>query len=211
VDLRRFGLPYEPTVADVLSAGADLVTFSGDKLLGGPQAGIVVGRPDIVARIKRNPMKRALRVDKMTIAALSSVLRHYLDPDRLPERMPTLALLTRSPAELRALAERIAPPVRSRLGNIATVEIEPCRSQIGSGSLPVESLDSTALTIRPTVPRREQGAALNRIVAAFRTLPLPVIGRVQNGAFQLDLRCLVDETRFVAQLAPLNFHTGSDR
>jgi L-seryl-tRNA(Ser) seleniumtransferase len=204
IDLGRFGLPHEPTVTDTLDAGADLVTFSGDKLLGGPQAGIIAGRKDLVARIKRNAMKRALRVDKMTIAAISAVLRLYTDPDRLCERLPALGLLTRSADDIAALAGRVAPALQAGLGDIATVAIEPCQSQIGSGSLPVERLASTALVVRPAVGKRGTGGALKRIAAAFRALPIPVIGRVQDDAFVLDLRCLTDEDGFCGQLAKLS-------
>ena len=209
VDLRRFGLPYEPTVADTLQAGADLVTFSGDKLLGGPQAGIIAGRKDLVARVKRNAMKRALRVDKMTIAALAAVLRLYTDPDRLADRLPTLRLLTRQADEIAALARRVALPLQAWLGDAATVKIAPCQSQIGSGSLPVERLASTALMIRPVTGKRGTGSALKRIAAAFRVLPVPVIGRVQDDAFVLDLRCLMDEAGFCGQLAGLSVDGGT--
>ena len=201
VDLTGFGLPPEPTVGQVIAAGADLVTFSGDKLLGGPQAGIVVGRADLVAKLKRNPMKRALRVDKMTIAALAAVLRLYADPDRLAERVPTLGLLGRPLAEIAALARRLEPLLAALLAGRAEVEITSCQSQIGSGALPLAGLASVALTIRPTVGRR--GAALRRLAAEFRALPVPVIGRIQDNALNLDLRCLVDEAGFVAQLARL--------
>ncbi len=209
VDLRRFGLPHEPTVADTLQAGADLVTFSGDKLLGGPQAGIIAGRKDLVARVKRNAMKRALRVDKMTIAALCAVLRLYTDPDRLADRLPTLRLLTRQADEITALARRVAPLLQARLADAATVEIAPCQSQIGSGSLPVERLASTALVIRPPAGKRGTGGALKRIAAAFRALPVPVIGRVQDDAFVLDLRCLTDEAGFCGQLARFSVDGGA--
>ena len=204
-DLDRFGLPHEPTAQETLAAGADIVTFSGDKLLGGPQAGLIVGRADLIARIKKNPMKRAMRCDKMTIAALSAVLRLYTDPDRLAERVPTLRLLARPAADIAAAARRLAPAVASAVGRAATVECADCQSQIGSGSLPAERLASAALVIRPAAGRGT-GAALKRIAAAFRALPVPVIGRIQDDAFWLDCRCLEadGEAAFAAQLGRIS-------
>lgn len=197
IDLARFGLPHEPTPAETLANGADLVTFSGDKLLGGPQAGIIVGRADLVAMIKKNPMKRAMRCDKLTIAALGAVLRLYGNPERLVQGIPAIRLLARGPDEIEALAQRIKPAVAAWLAQHAHVEVAAVQSQIGSGSLPVDLLPSHAL--RMTVPgaKRSSGKALDRIAAAFRSLPVPVIGRISDGAFLLDLRCLEDEAAFV--------------
>jgi L-seryl-tRNA(Ser) seleniumtransferase len=204
LDLTRYGLPHEPTVAETLNNGADLVTFSGDKLLGGPQAGIIAGRADLIERIKRNPMKRALRVDKMTIAALEAVLRLYGDPDRLAERSITLRLLTRDVADIAQLAARLVQPLQTVLERIATVEAIDCRSQIGSGAQPAELLPSAGLGIKPT-PGRGSGKALQRLASAFRRLPVPVIGRIEDGSFVLDLRCLEDESTFVGQLKDLEY------
>ena len=204
VDLGAYGLPHEETPAEAIAAGADLVSFSGDKLLGGPQAGIIVGRRDLIQKLRRNPLKRALRLDKMTIAALSAVLALYLDKDRLARRLPTLRMLSRPLAEIEAVARRLLPEVAARLGDAATVAAEECRSQIGSGALPVDLLPSVALRIEPRIEGRGRGKALNRFAAAFRALPIPVIGRIQNDAFLLDLRCLEDEPAFLGQLGRLD-------
>lgn len=202
IDLARYGLPAEPTPMAALAAGADLVTFSGDKLLGGPQAGLIVGRRDLIERLMRNPMKRALRADKMTIAALGAVLRLYEDPESLAQRLPTLRHLTRPQTEIQALAEALAPQLIAVLPAGYSLRVSACRSEVGSGALPGGSLDSTGLAIEPP-PGRGQGAALKRLAAAFRQLPVPVIGRTAEGAFWLDLRCLEDRDGFLDQLEGL--------
>ncbi len=201
IDLERFGLPHEPTPMETLKSAADLVTFSGDKLLGGPQAGIIVGRAELVAKIKRNPLKRALRLDKMTIAALAAVLMLYADPERLAARLPTLRALARPLADIRALAERVSAPLAARLPKF-DVAVIPCDSQIGSGALPTQRIASMGIAIRPQ-GKRGAGATLTRLAASFRDLPIPAIGRVHEGAFVLDLRCLEDEVSFLGQLAAL--------
>jgi L-seryl-tRNA(Ser) seleniumtransferase len=203
IDLQQFGLPHEPTVAESIANGADLVTFSGDKLLGGPQAGVIVGRADLVKAIKRNPLKRALRVDKITVAALSAVLRLYANPERLAERLPALRMLARRVDDIRATAHRLRNPIASRLAGIASVDTVDCESQIGSGALPTGKIPSAGLAIRPVSGKRSSGTALERLAGAFRELPVPVIGRIQDGALVFDLRCMEDEAAFVDQLPSL--------
>jgi len=203
VDLEDYGLPHEPTPREALAQGADLVTFSGDKLLGGPQAGLIVGRKDLIARIRKNPMKRALRVDKMTLAALEAVLRLYANPQRLQAELPTLRWLTRKPGEIEIQAQRIVAAMRNALGESAQVDVVALKSQIGSGSLPVDLLPSHGIAI--SFGSRKSGSRAEKMAAAFRALPVPVIGRIQDGAFILDLRCLEHEDEFLAQLSALRW------
>jgi L-seryl-tRNA(Ser) seleniumtransferase len=201
IDLARFGLPHEPTVTQAV-ADADIVTFSGDKLLGGPQAGFIVGRADLVARINENPLKRALRLDKARLAALEATLKLYRDPDRLTECLPTLRLLTRPAAQIAATARRLMPVVQAKVGDAFSVGAVECNSEIGSGALPRQTISSAGLAIRPTA-RRGAGRALADLAALLRRLPMPVIGRIENGGLILDLRCLDDEEGFVTNLAAL--------
>ena len=194
VDLSPYGLQKEATVREAVAEGADLVTFSGDKLLGGPQAGFVVGRRDLIAALNRNPMKRALRVDKIRLAAIEATLKLYRDPDRLAEKLPTLRLLARPLADIEALAGRLLEPFCDMFGESFSVEIVECRSQIGSGALPLATISSAGLAVRP---KSGSGEALNELATALRGLPRPVIGRIADGALVLDLRCLEEEERFV--------------
>ena len=196
VDLSQYGLPKEPMPQEMIAAGVSLVSFSGDKLLGGPQAGIIVGKRALIAQLQSHPLKRALRADKMTLAALEATLRLYQHPEALREKLPTLRLLTRPAEEIRRRAERLQPGLAAHYADFA-VSVAACQSQIGSGSLPVDRLPSAALTFTPHDGR---GSRLEALAARWRALPCPVIGRIYDGRLWLDLRCLEDETRFMEML-----------
>ncbi len=208
-DLTRFGLKHEPTVAEAVADGADLVTFSGDKLLGGPQAGFIVGRRELLAKINRNPMKRALRVDKIRLAALEATLKLYRDPDRLAERLPTLRLLCRPRDEIEALSQRLLPALAASLGGRFSAELVSCASQVGSGALPLETIASAGLGIRPR-QARGAGRLLSALAARLRALPIPVIARIEDQSLVLDLRCLTDEAGFIANLSGIDLSGGAD-
>ena len=200
VDLAKYGLRRERTVQDAVGDGTDLVTFSGDKLLGGPQAGFVVGRHDLVRACAKNPMKRAMRLDKVRLAALEATLRLYRDPDSLAARLPTLAMLTRPVAELSALAGRLMGPLQAAVGPGFMVAVISCSSQIGSGALPLETIPSCGLCVTP-LGRKGAGTALEALVKAMREKTIPVIGRIADGALIFDMRTLDDEAAFAAQLS----------
>ena len=192
LDLSRYGLPSEPTPRQAIEAGADLVTFSCDKLLGGPQAGILVGRRDLIQKIKKNPLKRVLRVGKVTLAGLEAVLRLYRNPDTLPQRLSVLQLLTRPEGDMQAQALRLIPQLQEALTTCGlTLRTQAVKSQIGSGSLPVERLPSVALAIEASDKAAEKKVVrLERLLRASATA---VIGRLSDKTLLLDLRCLTSE------------------
>jgi L-seryl-tRNA(Ser) seleniumtransferase len=201
VDLSRWGLPKEPTVQEALAAGADVVTFSGDKLLGGPQAGVIVGRRALIERIKKNPLKRALRADKMLLAALEATLTLYLDPDRLAERLPTLAMLSKKAEAVRLIATEIQPALARAVAPAYAVEVVDCASMIGSGAQPVARIPSAGLAVRATAGR--PGRALQALQRALLKLPIPIVGRVADDALILDCRTLSEAGPFLSAIAPL--------
>lgn len=201
IDLSAYGLPREPVVAEVIAAGGDVVSFSGDKLLGGPQAGLIVGRSDLIERIRKHPLKRALRVSKMVLAALEATLLAYRRPDMLAQELPTMRMLTRPVEEIAAQAQRLADPLAQALGVPWRVEVVDAASQVGSGSLPGDVIASKALAAVPPLAR--SGGMLRDLAARLAALPMPVIGRIADNRLLLDPRCLSDEAGFVAQLPAL--------
>ena len=199
IDMTQWGLPEEPMPQRYLEQGIDIVTFSGDKLLGGPQAGIILGKKGWIDAIQQHPLKRALRADKMTLAALDATLRLYRRPEKLAQTLPSLRLLTRSADDIYDMAQRLLPKIQAYYGDDWVIRTESCSSQIGSGSLPVERLAGWALTF---TPQNGKGSALATLTQSHRRLATPVIGRVSDGRLWWDLRCLEDENRLLQALLP---------
>ena len=185
IDLRPFGLPREPTVQETLAEGADVVTFSGDKLLGGPQAGVIVGSAPWLAKIKKNHLRRALRTDKMTLAALEATLRLYENPEAAIRAIPTLRHLTRPVGEIREVAQRAAAILREAMPE-ADITLLDDVARAGAGSLPEVDIPSVSVAIKS--PALSPGG----LAAWFRGLQTPIIGRVENDLFRLDMRCVDD-------------------
>lgn len=203
IDFSRFGFPKEPTVQQIVQAGVDVVTFSGDKLLGGPQAGIIVGKRDIIDRIKKNPLNRALRIDKFTLAALESILREYLDFDKALKNVPTLAMLTVSAADLKKRAQRVTRRLTKKLGEKCRVAIIPTVSRVGGGALPEFSIGSWAIALEPMT------MTLHAFETMLRKLTIPIIGRIENDRFLLDVRTVQErETGDLVTLLDVLFNIG---
>lgn len=183
VDLSKYGVSYEPTVQDAIRSGADVVCFSGDKMLGGPQAGIIVGKKCYIDKMKKSPLTRALRVDKFTVTALELTLEEYLSEERAMQRIPILKMIHETAQEvglraqeLKCRLEQLEIPVQSI--------IEPCESQIGGGALPMEKIPSVAVTIHSDI------YSASELERAMRTLSTPIIGRMINGAWGVDMRTI---------------------
>ncbi len=197
VDLAAGGVGDEPTVQQSVAAGAAVVTFSGDKLLGGPQAGIIVGRAELVDRIRRHPLARAVRVDKFTLAALEATLQLYLEAASALAEVPTLRLLTLTEAALAARARRLARRLRRVAADRVAVATEPGVSQVGGGALPTAELPTRLVSLRP------RDMSVSRLAARLRAGPVPVLGRVHRDALLLDPRTLLpgDDARVAEALA----------
>lgn len=188
VDLSRFGLRHEPTVQESIAAGADVVTFSGDKLLGGPQAGIIAGRREIIDRVKRNPLNRALRIDKFTLASLEAVLRLYLDDEENAiERVPTLSMLAVPQTTLQRRAGKLVRTLARVLPESWEVSVVHVQSRVGGGAMPEEGLPSRALAIRPDVQ------LVNAVERRLRAGETPVICRIEDEQLLFDLRTVRDD------------------
>jgi L-seryl-tRNA(Ser) seleniumtransferase len=185
LDLTGFGLPREPTVSETLATGIDLVTCSGDKLLGGPQAGLIAGRRELVARLKRHPLARALRLDKMTLAALEATLRLYLDPPRALREIPALRLLAASAGDQQQRCRELLAPLQAAAGTRAVIEVVAAAATVGGGAMPLAELPGFALAVIPQV------ISLQELTVRLRTASPPVIGRVQDERLLLDPRTLL--------------------
>lgn len=195
VDVSCYGVMGEPLVQEAVRAGADLVTFSGDKLLGGPQAGVIVGRAPYIKRVRRNPMKRALRCDKLVLGALDATLAAYLSPQTLEQKLPTYRMLSRGLDEIEKLAQQVQPHLERWAQGRARAELVPTRSQVGSGAAPDATLPSLAFALTPL-----KGASAAQLARALRQLSPPVIGRLHDGGLLLDLRALLDSEPLIAAL-----------
>jgi L-seryl-tRNA(Ser) seleniumtransferase len=186
VDLSLHGLPKEPVVAERIACGADVVTFSGDKVLGGPQAGLIVGRRELVDRISRNPMHRALRCGKLTIAALEATLRLYLESPDVAREIPALAAVARPIAELEHVGLAALALLSQALGDDHQLSLEDSTSQVGSGALPTDEIRTKVIAVRGAT------ASASEIAARFRAARPPILGRIKDDTFLLDLRTITD-------------------
>ena len=202
IDLSKMGFKFEPTPYDKLKLGVDLVTFSGDKLMGGPQCGIIAGRADLIKKINKNAMKRAMRCDKYTIAALYSVLKIYQNPMKAINEIPTLRFLTRTKDEIREQAERIYNKIEPLFREQIKVKIVNCFSQMGSGALPNLSIPSVGIAFKHC-DKNKNGLFPIKFAEKLRKLPTPIIGRINDSTLVLDLRCLEKETDLIRQLQSL--------
>jgi len=186
VDLSSHGLPKEPTVQEVVRAGVDVVTFSGDKMLGGPQAGIIVGKAEIIEKIKKNPMNRALRIDKFTLASLEKILRYYYDFDQVLTNIPTLNMLCLSPDLIKKRGQKLLRKIRKKIEKNCSLALIPTVSMVGGGAMPEYNLQSWAVELTPLTMK------VSQLENKFRTLDIPIIGRIENDRFLLDMRTIQD-------------------
>lgn len=187
IDLAAHGLQHEPTVREVLASGVDVVTFSGDKLLGGPQAGIIVGKKEIVARIKKNPLNRALRIDKFTLAALEATLIHYLEPDAASRTLRSLKALTEPQSDVKKRARKLIQKLkRANIANL-TYELKEAKAAAGGGSLPTEDIPTFVVAVQ------HAKMPASRMESKLRSVTVPVIVRVDQDEILFDLRTVAED------------------
>lgn len=187
LNMDRLGLPAEPTVQQTVAAGADVVTFSGDKLLGGPQAGIIVGNKDLLDRMKKNPLTRALRIDKMTVAALEATLREYLDPGAAAQNIPALRMISASPEHLQARAEDLSLLLKDAAGERAEISVEKEQSAVGGGAMPTADLPTWLVSVKPA------NMAVEDLAGRLREGSPAVMGRIRDHRLLLDVRTLLKD------------------
>jgi L-seryl-tRNA(Ser) seleniumtransferase len=207
-DFAAMGFDFEPTVQEAVASGIDVISFSGDKVLGGPQAGVIVGRREYIDLIKKNPLNRALRIDKMTLAALEETLRLYLDPERARREIPTLAMITAEPAELKRKAQTLARTLRSKLGEHFTIGLAPGVSRVGGGSFPERDLPTTLVVLDP----KAGAPSISAVKEALLATDPPLVGRIEEDRLHLDPRTLArEEFRLVADALAQALHAlGTD-
>ena len=187
VDLSKFGLAKEPTVQEVVASGMDIVTFSGDKLPGGPQAGIIVGKKHLIDQIKENPLNRALRIDKLTLASLESVLRLYLDEVNALQEIPTLRMIAVPESVVEQRARHLLSLCQAELGTSCSLETISVQSQVGGGAMPGQDLASWAVALQPS------NMKISQLEQRLRHAPVPVIGRIANDRLLLDMRTVAED------------------
>lgn len=198
VDLSKYGLDHEPTVQESIKAGADIVCFSGDKLLGGPQAGIIVGRKSLINKIKKHPLTRALRIDKFTAIALESIFHDYIDEEKAVNDIPVLKLINRSLNDVKECAENLKEKLDAVTKNSCEIKVEACESQIGGGSLPLERIQSYAVSIKPIT------ITTANLEKQLRLIDTPIVGRVVNDNYIIDLRTILKGEEEIITKAFLN-------
>lgn len=191
----------EDTIKNILARGVDLVTFSGDKLLGGPQCGVIAGKAKFINEIRRNPVKRAMRIDKVTAASMSEVLRIYMgDSEKIKQKIPTQKYLNRTTNEIKEIANYVLKEALSLFNSFASIELTECQSQVGSGALPIDSLPSYGLKITPLAG---ESISIEKLNEMLRELPCPIIGRITKQSIVLDCRCLENGGKLIEQLKKL--------
>ena len=205
VDLGEYGIGHEPTVQDSIRSGMDIVTFSGDKLLGGPQAGIIAGRKEYIRKIAKHPLARAVRVDRLTLSVLESTLRIYAESERVVERIPVLSMLTMPVDRLKRRAERLVE-LLAGIEPYAEIAVETEYSQVGGGSLPLERIETRVLSVQP------KSMTLNQLEEGLRMANTPVIGRIARDRFLIDVRTVFDhQLPVLAKMLAMVLSGGGDR